>query len=84
MQLKASPTYGHTSHNKRFSEMAVGVETESLLLPMTPCDSSGHGAPRPPLRQAAERYTTYALLRRNAEKIFFDKINDIAHIATVG
>jgi len=29
---------------------------------MTLCGSSGCGAPRPPLRQAAGRYTTYALL----------------------
>ena len=35
----------HTSHNKRFSEMAVGVETQSHLLPMTLCGSSSHGAP---------------------------------------
>jgi len=47
-----------TSYNKRLSEMAVGVETRSLLRPMTLCGSSGHGAPNPPLRQAAGRYTT--------------------------
>ena len=51
------------SFNKRFSEMAVGVETCSLLLPMKLCGSLGHGAPRPPLRQAAGRYVKYALLR---------------------
>ena len=52
-----------TSHNKRLSEMAVGVEICSLLLPMTLCASSGYGAPRPPLRQAAGRYVKFALVR---------------------
>ena len=46
---------GFTAYNKRFSEMSVGVETGSLLLPMTLCGSSGHAAPNPPLRQAAGR-----------------------------
>ena len=32
--------------------MAVGVETSSHLRPLTACFNSGHGAPRPPLRQA--------------------------------
>ena len=50
-----------TADNKRLSEMAVGVETGSLLLPMTLCGNSRCGAPRPPLRQAAGRYLTYAL-----------------------
>ena len=53
---------GHTADNKRFSEMAVGVEVGSLLLPMTPCGCSGHGVPNPPHRQAAGRYTTYTLV----------------------
>ena len=66
-----------TSHNKRFSEMAVGVETSSLLLPITLCDSSGIGAPNPPLRQAAGRYATYALLRWNTEKNSFLFFNDL-------
>ena len=43
--------------------MAVGVETLSLLLPMILCGSLGHGAPRPPLRQATGRYVTLALVR---------------------
>ena len=42
--------------------MSVGVETDSLLLPLTACGSSGYGVPRPPLRQVAGRYATYALL----------------------
>jgi len=46
-----------TSYNIQLSEMSVGVETCSLLLPLTVCDSSGDGAPSPPLRQAAGRYT---------------------------
>ena len=52
-----------TAHNKRFSEMAVGVETGSLLLPMTLCGSSGCGASNPPLRQAAGRYLPFTLLQ---------------------
>ena len=59
-----------TAHNKRFSEMAVGVETRSLLLPMTLYGSSGHGAPSPPLRQAAGRYLPYVLAMWKTE-IFF-------------
>jgi len=43
--------------------MAVGVEAGSLLLPMTLCGSSGHGAPNPPLRQAGGRYVTFPLVR---------------------
>jgi len=54
-----------TSHNKQLSEMPVGVEVGSLLLPMTLCGSSGGGAPNPPHRQAAGRYMPYALLRWN-------------------
>ena len=54
---------GQTADNKRFSEMAVDVETGSLLLPMTLCCNSGCGAPNPPLRQAAGRYLTFPLLR---------------------
>ncbi|MCL2046938.1 MAG: hypothetical protein FWG88_11230 [Oscillospiraceae bacterium] len=52
-----------TSYNRRLNEMAVGVETSSLLLPLSICGSSGHGAPRPPLRQAAGRYLTFPMLR---------------------
>jgi len=43
--------------------MAVVVETGSLLLPMTLCGSAGHGAPRPPLRQATGCYMTFDLVR---------------------
>ena len=60
---KMPATSEQTSDNKRLSEMAVGVETRGLLLPMTLCDSSGHGAHSPPLRQAAGRYLPFALLR---------------------
>ena len=52
-----------TSHNKRFSEMAVGVEANCLLLPLTAYGILRCGAPHPPLRQAAGRYMTLALLR---------------------
>ena len=41
--------------------MAVGAETRSFLLTMTLCDSSDLGAPNPPLRQTAGRYTTAPL-----------------------
>ena len=37
------------------------METGSLLHPLTAGDISGLGAPRPPLRQAAGRYVTFAL-----------------------
>jgi len=55
-------TVGATARNKRFSEMAVGVEPSSLLRPLTSCDSSGPCAPNPPLRQAAGRYVKFTLL----------------------
>ena len=60
-----------TAHNKRFSEMAVDVETSRFLLLMTLCGSSGHGAPNPPLRQAAGRYVQYTLVRWNLDGVFF-------------
>jgi len=43
--------------------MAVAVETISFLHPLTPCGSSWCDAFIPPLRQAAGRYATYALVR---------------------
>jgi len=43
--------------------MAVVVEAESLMNPMTLCGSAGHCAPHPPLRQAAGRYRQFTLLR---------------------
>jgi len=52
-----------TSHNKRFSEMAVRVETETRLHPLTAYGILRCGAPRPPLRQAAGRYVTFPLVR---------------------
>jgi len=52
-----------TSHNRRLSEMAVGVEIGGFLHPLTACGSAGSGAPSPPLRQAAGRYLPFTLLR---------------------
>ena len=37
-----------TSHNRRLSEMAVGLEVGSLLLPLTACGNIWCGAPNPP------------------------------------
>ena len=54
--------------------MAGGVEAGSLLLTLTVCGSSGCGAFRPPLRQAAGRYATYTLLRWSIESGFYDII----------
>ena len=58
--------------------MAVGVDTESLLRPLTVGDSSGHSAPNPPLRQAAGRYLPFTLARcvfiDNTLKVAFDLI----------
>jgi len=68
-RLKCNPV-GETAHNKRFSEMAVGVETGSFLLPLNVFDSSRYGAPNLPLRQAAGRYVIYTLLRWCAEEDF--------------
>ena len=50
--------------------MAVGVETETQLHPLTVCGILGYNTPRPPLRQAAGRYATYSLLRWYAEEDF--------------
>ena len=44
-----------TSHNKRFSAMAVGGDAKVPLRPLTACDGSCYGAPNPPLRQATGR-----------------------------
>jgi len=48
---------------------------EALLRPLTVCDNSGCVALHPPLRQAAGRYATYALLRWNIESIFLNSLN---------
>ena len=45
-----------TSHNKRFSEMAVGVGPFGFPHLLTACGGSRCGAPSPPLRQVAGRY----------------------------
>ena len=60
-----------TADNKRFSEMAVGVETETRLHPFTAYGILRCGAPNPPLRQAAGRYLPYVLVRWYAKKIYF-------------
>ena len=58
-----------TAYNKRFSEMAVGVETRSLLHPLTAYGILRCGAPNPPLRQAAGRCATCSQnLRGNLHK----------------
>ena len=54
---------GHTADNKRFSEMAVGVETEVRLRPLNTYGILRCGAPNPPLRQAAGRYVQLTLVR---------------------
>jgi len=54
------------AHNKRFSEMAVGVETSSLMHPSTSVIVQALAQPRPPLRQAAGRYLPFTLLRCEA------------------
>ena len=64
-------TSEHTAHNKRFSEMAVGVETETRLHPLTAYGILRCGAPNPPLRQAAGRYVQYTLVQWNTDGDFF-------------
>ena len=50
--------------------MAVGVEIETRLRPLTAYGILRCGAPNPPLRQAAGRYATYTLLRWSIESDF--------------
>ena len=52
--------------------MAVGVEAETRLHPLTAYGILRCGAPNPPLRQAAGRYATYALLLWCAESNLYD------------
>jgi len=54
--------------------MPGGVEADLLVLPLINRDSSSCGAPHPPLRQAAGRYTSFALVRCE----FIDKHSIIA------
>jgi len=61
-KIRVLSASGHTAYNKRFGEMAVGVETGSLVLPLTAYGILRRGAPHPPLRQAAWRYAQAALI----------------------
>ena len=63
-----------TSHNKRLSEIAVGVETGSHLLPLSVDDSSSIGTPRPRLRKATGRYQQFTLLRCEAVDYFLGRL----------